>query len=185
MIPPTLETPRLLLRPPGAADFDAFAEFAADEEAARYLGGTLARAPAWRAWCAIVGAWEVRGFSMFSVIEKATGRWVGRVGPWMPEGWPGAEIGWGITRDRQRLGYGKEAGSAALDWAFESLGWTEAVHCIQPPNGPSIALAESLGSRLLRRGVRAPAPLDAVWDLYGQSRDEWRARRAAHVARQQ
>jgi len=25
---------------------------------------------------------------MFSVIEKATGQWIGRVGPLQPEGWP-------------------------------------------------------------------------------------------------
>ena len=29
------------------------------------------------------------GYAMFSVIEKETGRWVGRVGPWTPADWPG------------------------------------------------------------------------------------------------
>ncbi len=45
-IGPTLETPRLILRPPEAADFEPWAAFAADPVAARFLGGrSLAR---WR-----------------------------------------------------------------------------------------------------------------------------------------
>ena len=36
---PVLETERLILRPPIEADLDAWAAFAADAEAARFLGG--------------------------------------------------------------------------------------------------------------------------------------------------
>lgn len=176
MLGPTLETPRLILRPPTAADFPAYAEFMADEEATRYLGGTQPRTMAWRAFAAMVGAWTLNGFSMFSFIEKETGRWIGRGGPWQPEGWPGPEVGWGIVRSAQRRGYAKEAAARALDWAFDTLGWTDVLHCIDPGNQASIATALSLGSRLRMRGVQAPAPIDAVWDLYGQTRESWRAR---------
>ena len=34
---------------------------------------------------------------MFVVEEKASGKYVGRVGPWSPPGWPGFEVGWGIA----------------------------------------------------------------------------------------
>ena len=34
---------------------------------------------------------------MFSVFEKDSGRWIGRLGPWEPHGWPGKEVGWGIV----------------------------------------------------------------------------------------
>lgn len=78
MLGPTLETSRLILRPPAAQDFEAFAAFAADEEAARFLGGAQSREMAWRAWSMPAGAWVTRGFSMCSVIERDTGRWVGR-----------------------------------------------------------------------------------------------------------
>lgn len=176
MLAPTLETPRLLLRHPSADDFDAFARFAGDVELSRYLGGAVARPTAFRAWCTIAGAWQIRGFSMFSVIEKATGRWVGRVGPWRPEAWPGNEVGWGIDRDAQRKGYGKEAALAAIGWAFDTLGWDSVIHCIEPANAPSIALARSLGSGLVQRSVAAPPPFEITWDLYGQSREAWYAR---------
>jgi len=179
MLAPTIETERLVLRHPSTDDFDAFAEFAADPEASRYLGGPQPRSLAWRSWCAVAGAWQVRGFSMFSVIEKESGRWIGRVGPWMPEGWPGTEVGWGIGPFAQRRGYAREAATAAIDFAFRELGFETVIHCIDPANLPSLALAESLGSRLLQKGVHAPAPLTAVWDVYGQERDAWQARKHA------
>jgi RimJ/RimL family protein N-acetyltransferase len=176
MLGPTLETARLILRPPTAADFPAYAEFMADEEAARHLGGAQLRTVAWRGFATIVGAWSLNGFSMFSIIEKETGRWVGRGGPWQPEGWPGTEVGWGIIPSAQRRGYAKEAATCAIDWAFDTLGWREVLHCIGPDNQGSIALALSLGSGLRATGVQAPAPIVATWDLYGQTREAWRAR---------
>lgn len=47
----------------------------------------------------MVGAWELTGVSMFSIIEKASGKWVGRAGPWQPFAWPGTEVGWGLHPD--------------------------------------------------------------------------------------
>lgn len=173
IVGPTLHTERLTLRPPAAEDFEPFAAFAADAEAARYLGGALGREQAFRAWCAIAGAWIVRGYSMFSVIERSTGRWVGRVGPWMPEGWPGTEVGWGIVRDAQRQGYAKEAAIASIDYAFDVFGFETVIHCIDPENTASIAVAQSVGSACLERGVQAPPPFTMRWDLYGQTRAQW------------
>jgi RimJ/RimL family protein N-acetyltransferase len=176
MLGPTLETERLILRPPTREDFDAFAEFIADEQTSKFLGGVQPRAAAWRQFAAIVGAWTLNGFSMFSYVEKSTGRWVGRGGPWMPEGWPGTEVGWGVIAGAQRRGYAREAATATIDWAFDTLGWSEVIHCIDPLNTASIATARSLGSTLKQSGVIAPAPLVAVWDVYGQTREQWRAR---------
>jgi len=175
-IGPTLETERLILRPPNGADFDRFAEFM-QTEPSRFVGGPMLRPVAWRAWAAIAGAWTLQGFSNFSMIEKSTGRWVGRAGPWMPDGWPGTEVGWVTALDAQRRGYAKEASTAAIDWAFDRLGWTEVIHCVAPDNAPSIAVAKSLGSDVVRTGIAAPAPLQVVWDIYGQTRAQWRARR--------
>jgi RimJ/RimL family protein N-acetyltransferase len=43
---PTLETARLILRPPAAEDLDGWAELMADAEAARYIGGRMSRSQA-------------------------------------------------------------------------------------------------------------------------------------------
>ena len=171
-----LETPRLLLRLPTLADLDPLAAMMADEESTRFLGGAVPRSVSWRALMTLIGAWHAHGFAMFSVIEKSTGRWVGRLGPWMPEGWPGTEVGWAIARDCWGRGYAPEGAEAATDWAFDHLGWTNVIHSIAPDNVASQAVARKLGSRHLGPG-QLPAPVqDARVDLWGQSRDEWHAR---------
>ncbi len=172
-----LETPRLLLRLPKADELDAWAGMMADAQAARFIGGVMPRALTWRALMTMIGAWHANGFAMFSVYEKASGRWVGRLGPWMPDGWPGTEVGWAIVRDCWGKGYAPEGAAAATDWAFEHLGWTNVIHSIDPQNTPSQAVARKLGSRNLGPGT-LPAPYqEARIDLWGQSREEWRARR--------
>ena len=171
---PCLETERLLLRPTRAEDFDAWAEFAAHPVSMRFLGGPQPRAIAWRAFVAMAGSWALYGFGMFSVIEKASGRWLGRLGPWRPEGWPGNEIGWGLIHDVSGQGFAYEGAVAAIDWAFDTLGWDEMIHCIDDGNERSIALATRLGSRWQRRTL-LPPPLPVELNVYGQSRAAWRA----------
>jgi RimJ/RimL family protein N-acetyltransferase len=172
-----IETARLTLRPPRAEDFDAWAQFMADEQAARFIGGKQPRATVWRGISTMAGAWQLFGFAMFSVIEKSTGRWVGRLGPWQPEGWPGTEVGWGLAREAWGKGYATEGSTAAIDWAFAHLGWTDVIHCIDGENQASQAVAVRLGSRKLRRAT-LPPPFEATTvDVWGQSRAEWTARR--------
>jgi RimJ/RimL family protein N-acetyltransferase len=174
---PTLETDRLILRPPAREDFEAWADFSADAETMRHLGGAQARALAWRGMCTMTGAWTVRGFSMFSVIEKASGRWIGRLGPWQPEGWPGTEVGWGLIREAQGKGYATEGSAACVDWAFETLGWDEVIHTIDPANVASQAVARRLGSTILRQATLPPPFEGQTLDVWGQSRDQWMAQR--------
>src|SRR3954447_435192 len=145
---PILETERLILRAPRAEDLEPWVAFSGDEETMRYIGGVQPRSVAWRGICSAVGAWTIRGFSWFSVIEKASGRWVGRLGPWQPEDWPGTEVGWGIAREAWGKGYATEGATAAMDYVFDVLGWREAIHTIDPENRASQALAQRLGSTL-------------------------------------
>jgi len=171
-------TPRLLLRPTQMQDFEAWAAFMADPEATRYLGGAQPRALAWRGFMTMAGAWYLQNFAMFSVIERSSMRWVGRLGPWMPEGWPGAEVGWGIVRDCWGQGYAAEGAAAAIDWAFDELGWSEVIHAIDPKNAASQAVARKLGSELTGTGW-LPAPIDTKVEIWGQSRAAWHAQRSA------
>lgn len=174
---PTLETERLILRPTAMSDFPRWAEMMADSEASRFIGGVQPAETAWRGFMTMAGAWATTGVAMFSLIEKSSGLWLGRIGPWTPLGWPGTEVGWGLHPDAQGKGYGVEAATAAIDHAFDVLGWTEVIHCIDPDNRPSQILAERLGSRNLGP-TRLPAPFqDAPVEKWGQSKDAWRARR--------
>jgi RimJ/RimL family protein N-acetyltransferase len=176
---PILETQRLILRAPQSEDFEPWAAFAADEETMRHLGGVQARSVAWRGICQVRGAWAIRGFSMFSVIEKATGRWVGRLGPWQPEDWPGTEIGWGLSRDAWGKGYATEGAAACMDYVFDVLGWGEAIHTIEPDNLASQAVARRLGSTLMGPSKMPPPYEDSVVESWGQTRAQWLARRTS------
>ena len=176
-IGPTLETERLILRPPQPEDFEPMCAMMADEETTRFIGGVMAPSVVWRSLCALAGASTIRGYSMFSVIEKSSGAWIGRLGPWQPEGWPGTEIAYGLSRTAHGKGYALEGVSAAIDYAVDILGWTEVIHCIDQKNAASLRLAEKLGARWLRE-AKAPAPFaEITWQVYGQTADAWRARR--------
>ncbi|HET9818316.1 MAG TPA: GNAT family N-acetyltransferase [Rhodanobacteraceae bacterium] len=178
LLGPTLETARLILRVPCRDDFAGWADVFADPEAMVHLGGVQPRFSAWRHFLATVGSWYVLGFGVFSVIRKADGAWIGRIGPLHPEGWPGDEIGWTLARRAWGEGYATEAATAATDWVFDALGWKAIIHCIAPDNLASQEVARRLGSR--KRGPgQMPAPYDKdPIDIWGQTREEWFARRA-------
>lgn len=167
------------MRPPRAEDFDAWAAMMADAESASHIGGPLPRAMAWRGFTSVAGAWHVQGFGMFSVLDRASGRWLGRVGPWYPDGWPGREVGWALARSAWGHGYATEAAAAAMDFAFDTLGWDEVVHSIAPDNHASQRVARRLGSTL-RGPARLPEPYtELAVELWGQTRTQWRARPSA------
>jgi RimJ/RimL family protein N-acetyltransferase len=180
-----LETERLLLRVPTLDDLDRWAEMMGDPTTAHFIGGPQPKPVVWRMVMQVAGAWHLAGYSMFSVVEKQSGRWVGRVGPWQPLGWPGTEVGWGLHPDAWGKGYAVEAAIASVDYAFDTLGWSEVIHCINPANTASQGVAKRLGAKILRQAT-LPAPLQYEHvDVWGQTRDEWRARRASVAEKHQ
>jgi RimJ/RimL family protein N-acetyltransferase len=143
---PVLETERLILRGFQPGDFEPFADFYASE-ASHFVGGPQERPLAWRRVASYAGGWALCGFGKFLVQEKASGRAVGIVGPWYPDGWPEPEIGWTILPEFQRRGYAMEAALCSLNYAYDKLGWATAMSAIFPGNEPSIKMAERLGAK--------------------------------------
>lgn len=183
-IGPTLTTARLILRPPQHEDFDGFASMAEEEETMRFIGGFAPRDAAWRGMASLAGSWALLGYGMFSVIRRDTNEWIGRLGPWRPGGkegnWPGDEVGWGVKASAAGQGFAQEGAIAAMDWAFDTLGWDHVIHCIDKRNIPSIKLAERLGSQCEKEDVRLSPPFEnSIVDLYGQTKAAWKARRRA------
>jgi RimJ/RimL family protein N-acetyltransferase len=174
---PTLETGRLILRPPVDGDFDGFCAFHADEKAMTWLGGVSSPPVVWRIMRTIAGSWALDGFGMFSVIEKASGKWIGRIGPLQPHGWPDREVGWGLLTEAQGKGYAMEAAIASMDFAVDILGWDQVIHTINPGNAASAALAGRIGSQIMRQ-ARLPDPYaDQIVDVWGQTGEAWRENR--------
>lgn len=168
-----IETERLILRAVDPErDFEPWARTMADEETVRYLGtGPMNRAEAWRSMALAMGHWAIRGYGFFSLELKATGEWVGRAGPWNPEGWPAPEVGWTLSPDHRGKGYATEAARASVDYAFTGLRWPQVIHVIMEGNEPSIALAKRIGSSLVRDQQGVPGVTDQRVFIYGQAAD--------------
>src|SRR5437763_14943692 len=95
-----LETERLVLRMFCEEDFEQYAAMMCDAEVTRYLGdgAPLSREMAWRQMAMILGHWQLRGYGLWAVEERKSGRLVGRVGCCNPEGWHGCGWGWVLGR---------------------------------------------------------------------------------------
>lgn len=173
-----IETDRLILRPPVLEHFEGLARLLADPHVAKSLsanGRPRNRFEAWQSFAGQVGHWQLRGFGMFMVFERATGAFVGRIGPWSPEGWPGLEVGWSLISDYWGRGYATEAAMASIDFAFRELGQQQVISLILPANTASVAVAIRCGER---RIGETPVPhLEGVTvDVYGVTREEWEER---------
>lgn len=147
-MPAELTTERLVLRQFRDDDLDAFAEIQADPVAARHVGdgATTDRATSWRIMAIFVGHWQLRGYGQYAVEERATGSFVGRIGLWYPEAWPGLEIGWLIGRDRWGQGYATEGARVVVDTAFRTLATDRLISLIRPENTASTRVARKLGA---------------------------------------
>lgn len=145
---PRLETGRLLLREFRQDDFEAYAAMLADPDVARFLadGRPLSRAEAWRQMAMFAGHWVLRGFGVWAVEERATGRFIGRIGCFQPDGWPGFEIAYTLARSAWGRGYAREGAAASLAYARDVLRRDRIISIIRPANTRSIRVAESLGA---------------------------------------
>jgi RimJ/RimL family protein N-acetyltransferase len=163
---PIIETERLLLRQWRGDDAAPNTAMLSDPGTARFI--TVDGKPVtnelngWRNAAIMAGHWVLHGVGMFVVEEKSSGKFVGRVGPWFPPGWPGFEVGWGIAREFRGKGYALEAARASI----EIFDIDEIVHSIDCENTASQAVARRLGARK-----------DREFDLFGHVADVWVTRR--------
>jgi RimJ/RimL family protein N-acetyltransferase len=150
---PILETARLRLRGIRGSDIDDYAALHADPEVTRYLLGseTWDRGRSWRHMAFAVGHWQLEGTGIWVAEEKASGEFVGVMGFWEPENWPGFELSYHLARRHWGKGYATEGAKAALAHAFLVWQREHVISLINPKNLPSIRVAERIGERLEAR----------------------------------
>lgn len=170
---PVIETERLLLRPWRASDVADNTKMLSDPETARFITPdhqpVTSELKGWRNAAVISGHWALHGFGMFAVEEKSSTRYIGRVGPYHPPEWPGFEVGWGIAKEYRGRGYAVEAARAAIDWVFCNFAVDRIIHCIDPANVASQAVAQRLGA--VNEG---PGELEGdVVDIWVTLRSRW------------
>ncbi|MEM7632575.1 MAG: GNAT family N-acetyltransferase [Pseudomonadota bacterium] len=144
MVIPTLTTKRLVLRAPAPRDFDVFAAFYASD-ASKFVGGPMNEEDSWRYLAQVIGHWTMRGYGRWMVTQKGDDTAIGIVGLHNPHGWPEPEVGWYIW-DGNGKGYASEAGRAARDYAYDTLGWTTVMSMIKPGNDASVRVATAMGA---------------------------------------
>lgn len=87
-------------------------------------------------------------FGFFSIIEKETGKLIGKVGveEHNREGKNDLELGYWIEKNKRRMGYAYEAGDAVLKFLKEELEFSGEICCfVQPENMASLKTAQKLG----------------------------------------
>jgi RimJ/RimL family protein N-acetyltransferase len=172
---PVIETERLKLRKWCGTDVAPNIAMLSDPGTARFItadGKPVTDELVGRRNAAIMsGHWVLHGVGMFVVEEKSSGKFAGRVGPWFPPGWPGFEVGWGISSEFRGRGYAVEAARASIDWSFATFELNQIIHCIDCENTASQAVARRLGAE---KGQEI--------DLFGHVADVWVTRRDAWTA---
>ena len=177
--PIILKTPRLLLRPPVPADAAPLECYLSDRRIAETTAAIPHPYPRGGAmdWIRRVEQqWTTGAGANFTICLRESGRIVGVISL-CGESRDDLKAGYWIGVPHWNKGYATEATTAAIDWAFEHLGWDRIIHCIHPDNVASQKLAARLGSR-----NSGPAPLpepyqDSPNEIWTQTVEEWRARR--------
>jgi RimJ/RimL family protein N-acetyltransferase len=144
-----IETDRLILRMLREQDFEEYATLCANPDVMRFLNGKpFTRVEAWRHMAMLVGHWYFRGYGYFAAEDKATGRFVGRIGFTDFADWPGFELGWTIAPEYQGKGLATEGARRLLQYAFDELDQPHVISLINRDNTPSIRVAEHLGEKV-------------------------------------
>jgi RimJ/RimL family protein N-acetyltransferase len=170
----TLETERLLMRWFREDDFDQYAKICSNAEVMRFLGDgrPMTDIEVWRQMAWFMGHWYFRGYGLWAVEEKSTGKLVGRIRFINPVGWPGFELGWTLGRDSWGKGFATEGARRALEYAFAEMDRDHVISLIAPANVGSIKVAERLGEKVEgRTEVIGKGVL-----IYGIDRSQWRRR---------
>jgi RimJ/RimL family protein N-acetyltransferase len=153
-----LETDRLILRPLTTADLDEVVEMHAMPEVRRTMG-TFERADAEGRLERNEREWDERGYGLVAIVERATGRFLGRSGL---KYWPQfdeTEVGWVLRPDVWGQGFATEAGQACVDWGLGALSLPYLTAMIVPDNVRSIRVAMRLGMQPLRSDVLTELPV--------------------------
>jgi RimJ/RimL family protein N-acetyltransferase len=147
-----IETPRLLLRPWQPDDLGELTRLLTDPEVIRYI---VLNEPFTPEDLADVSArtveqWEHNDFGPWVAIEKATGRWIGRISLSEIPDWPGSdkiEVGWELHQEFWGRGLATEGGRAAVRYGFEVVGLARIMSATMAANAASRRVMDKCGLR--------------------------------------
>jgi ribosomal-protein-alanine N-acetyltransferase len=153
MMPPTLTTPRLTLRPFTTNDVEAMHHILNQEGVLRYFPSTdpPGRDRVERMILRLLSHWEERGYGLWAVASREDGTLLGRCGlQYLPDT-EEVEVDFILGRPFWGQGYATEAGQASLRYGFEELELERIVGIAHVENHASQRVLEKLGMHLVER----------------------------------
>jgi RimJ/RimL family protein N-acetyltransferase len=147
-----IETERLLLRRHRRDDYEAMAAVWRDPAVLTFFGGVRpSEEDLWARLLRYEGHWELLGYGVHALIEKATGSYLGQVG--LADFHRGLgpnfddlpEIAWVLGSETHGKGYATEGAGAALARLDALLAPPRTVCIIHPDNAGSLRVAQKLG----------------------------------------
>ena len=177
-----IQTRRLRLRSWRKGDVERFHSACNTPEVMLWLGGVQTKKQL-RQDVAYFAAMEMReGFTFWVVERRRDNAFLGFVGiirideedcPFVGE----VEVGWRLRQSVWRRGYGFEAASAVLDYAFVDVGLERLVSRTAKCNAASIALMRKLGMKRRRRLDYKPLGASRKLAVFSITAEQWLARR--------
>ena len=144
-----IETPRLVLREWRGEDADSWAKLNADPRVMEFYPSVWDRKRSDESARKISAYLEQNGWGLWAVEVKETGAFAGFIGiqevPYEVPFTPPREIGWRLAYEYWGKGYAPEGARAALDFAFNKLGWDEVVAMTSLLNLRSQRVMQKLG----------------------------------------
>lgn len=154
MLPVTLTTERLILRPWTEADFAPFAAMSADPKVMEHFPGTLSRAESDNVATILKSDIEIMGYGFWALEVPGVAPFIGFTGirpvtfeaPFVsPPPGQTVEIGWRLAPAHWGKGYASEAARASLAHGFGPLALPEIVSFTVTGNTRSQAVMQRLG----------------------------------------
>jgi RimJ/RimL family protein N-acetyltransferase len=142
-----VETARLILVPVGARHVDDLFRLFNEPVVADwlFLTGPPTREQLEARVALSEAFWRERGYGMFAVSEKATGRFVARIGAMLTPETGRVEIAWSTITAAHGKGYATEAAKASIDFTLAHSN-LDALDCyLRPDNTASRRVAEKVG----------------------------------------
>lgn len=178
---PTLETERLVLRPPHLSDAKPFIDFVMSQRA-EFVGGPVSEGYAARSFASFPGQWVLRGYGYFiGPLKSAPEVPLGGFGVFHPIHIEEPEFGWALyDAQHEGKGYVTEAMRRIIPWAWDVIGTNTAQSHIDEGNDASVEVAKALGATFdAEETERANAPGGDFDDEDGPQVNIWRHHKGA------
>ncbi|HEY9802954.1 MAG TPA: GNAT family N-acetyltransferase [Leptolyngbyaceae cyanobacterium] len=143
---PEIETARLRLRYFNLHDFDDLFRLYSDTEVMKYLS-PRSREQTEASLRKHIQHWQEHNLGMWAVVDKQSGKMIGRCGLGFLDNTPEVELGYVLDKSYWNMGLGTEASIATLNYGFLTINLERIVAIANPANIASRRVIEKVGMK--------------------------------------